>query len=76
MDGVSFALIAVKMQDRVSICDRSGHARDAPCAGDRGLPCVLLRADAAGRRLHLDTGEYGELTAHHFGRDGNGAPAD
>lgn len=26
--------------------------------------------------LHLDAGEHGELTAHHIGRDGDGAPAD
>ena len=27
-------------------------------------------------RLYLDAGEHGELTAHHIGRDGDGAPSD
>ena len=58
------------------ICDGASDACDATGLLHSVEPCVLLRADAAGGCLYLDAGEHGDLTAHHVGRDGDGAPAD
>jgi hypothetical protein len=43
---------------------------------DRIQPCLLLRADPAGRGLDLNTGKHRYLLAHHLRGDRDGAVAD
>ena len=58
------------------ILDTPCHTCDAACRLDCFHPRPLLRADAAGWRLHLDAGEYRHLLTHHLRRDRDAPVAD
>ena len=58
------------------IIDTPCHASNAACGLDRIKPCLLLRADASGRGLDLNTGEYRYLLTHHLRGDRDAPIAD
>ena len=58
------------------ILDTPCYACDAASRLDRIQPCLLLRADAAGRGFDLDAGEYSYLLAHHVRGDRDAPVAD
>ena len=58
------------------ILDTPCHACNAACCLDCFQPLLLLRADASGRGLDLNTGEYRYLLAHHVRGDRDSPIAD
>ena len=58
------------------ILDTARHTSDAAGCLDCFQPLLLLRADASGRGLDLNTGEYRYLLAHHLRGYGHLLPAD